>query len=59
MNSATARSIASIRFDEARQTTADELLRAVTADPRLWDRLPHRVAAALAAQAEAVQRVAS
>lgn len=45
--------VASIRLDEARQTTADELLRAVTVDPRLWDRLPRRVVAALAAQAEA------
>lgn len=51
--------VAAIRLAEARQTTADELLRAVTADPRLWDRLPRRVVAALAAQAEAAERVAS
>jgi hypothetical protein len=52
-------SVVAVRLDEARQTTADELLRAVTADPRLWDRLPRRVVAALAAQAEATERVAS
>ena len=46
-------SITATGLDEARQTTGDELLRAVTVDPRLWDRLPRRVVAALAAQAEA------
>jgi hypothetical protein len=51
--------VADERLAEARQTTGDELLRAVTADPRLWDRLPRRVVAALAAQAEATERVAS
>jgi hypothetical protein len=56
---APAPTVADERLDEARQTTADELLRAVTADPRLWDRLPRRVVAALAAQAEAAERVAS
>lgn len=51
--------VVSVRLDDARQTTADELLRSVTADPLLWDRLPRRVVAALAAQAEATERVAS